>query len=166
MFTAARGIVTVFGAEAARSHWMNFQACPKGEREAPRREACAVYTSAAQIANRRARLPVTLMRRASARVCPWHAVIGTLLIYADEHHRIVTQRTLGDLVAKMLTAPAKPPTDPSEVSIVPRPAGWLVTRAVSPPLVSCLRKSLVLRSPHRYAARHAEKTPRQADRAD
>ena len=33
-------------------------------------------------------------------------------------------------------------------------------------LVSCLRKSLVLRSPHRYAARYAEKTPSQADRAD
>src|SRR5262245_10577526 len=33
-------------------------------------------------------------------------------------------------------------------------------------LVSCLRKSLVLRSRHRYAARHAEKTSPQADRAD
>jgi putative transposase len=34
------------------------------------------------------------------------------------------------------------------------------------PLVSCLRKSLVLQSPHGYAARHAEKTPSQPDRVD
>jgi excisionase family DNA binding protein len=33
-------------------------------------------------------------------------------------------------------------------------------------LVSCLRKSLVLRVPPRYAARHAEKTSPQADRVD
>jgi integrase/recombinase XerC len=33
-----------------------------------------------------------------------HAAIGTLLIYADEHDRQGTQRTLADLVAGMLTA--------------------------------------------------------------
>jgi len=32
-----------------------------------------------------------------------HAAIGTLLIYADEHNRIGTQRTLADLVAGTLT---------------------------------------------------------------
>jgi len=33
-----------------------------------------------------------------------HAAIGTLLIYADEHDRVGTQRTLADLVARTLTA--------------------------------------------------------------
>ena len=32
-----------------------------------------------------------------------HAAIGTLLIYADEHDRQGTQRTLSDLVAMALT---------------------------------------------------------------
>jgi hypothetical protein len=32
-----------------------------------------------------------------------HAAIGTLLIYADEHDRQGTQRTLADLVAGTLT---------------------------------------------------------------
>jgi integrase/recombinase XerC len=34
-----------------------------------------------------------------------HAAIGTLLIYADEHDRIGTQRTLADLVAGSITTP-------------------------------------------------------------
>ena len=32
-----------------------------------------------------------------------HAAIGTRLIYADEHDRVGTQRTLADLVAGTLT---------------------------------------------------------------
>lgn len=35
-----------------------------------------------------------------------HAAIGTLLIYADEHDRQGTQRTLADLVARQLESEA------------------------------------------------------------
>jgi integrase/recombinase XerC len=43
-----------------------------------------------------------------------HAAITTLMTYADEHDRVGTQRTLGDLVAKTLTVDTAPATTPGQ----------------------------------------------------